>query len=172
MRILLALDRAILAAIRWGAIASLLFILGLLSLGVFVRAVPIFSMSGYDEIIELLMAWLTFLGAAALWRQGTLFRVELLELMLPPAGARWTTRIVKLIMLAFALIFTIQGWDFTSGALETVPFLAVSKQGWYAAMPVAGLLMTIYAVIGLLNDQPLGGGAIEPIPQAPQMGHR
>ena len=162
---LLAVDRAVLLAIRWGAIISLLVILALLSLGVFVRAVPVFSMSGYDEIIELLMAWLTFLGAAALWRQGTLFRVELIELMLPPSAARWITRLVKLVMLAFALVLTVQGWDFTAGALETVPFLAVSKQAWYAAMPVAGLLMTIYAIAGLIGDQPLGGGAIEPIPQ-------
>jgi TRAP-type C4-dicarboxylate transport system permease small subunit len=170
MRALLVLDRAILLAIRWGAIASLLVILGLLSLGVFVRAVPVFSMSGYDEIVELLMAWLTFLGAAALWRQGTLFRVELLELLLPPAGARWTTRLVKLVMLAFAVVFTLKGWEFTAGALETVPFLAVSKQGWYAAMPVAGVLMTIYALIGLFDDRPLGGTALEPLP--PQTGTR
>lgn len=161
---LVAIDRAILAAIRWGAIASLLVILFLLSLGVFVRAVPLFSMSGYDEIVELLMAWLTFLGAAALWRQGTLFRVELLELILPPAGARWTTRLIKLVMLAFAVVFTMQGWEFTAGALETVPFLAVSKQGWYAAMPVAGALMTVYSLVGLLDDRPLGGTALEPLP--------
>jgi TRAP-type C4-dicarboxylate transport system permease small subunit len=167
IRLLRTLDRAVFQAIRWGAIASLLAILLLLSLGVFVRAVPVFSMSGYDEIIELLMAWMTFLGAAALWREGALFRVELLELVLAPRWARWTTRLVKLVMLAFAVTLLVQGWEFTAGSLETVPFLAVSKQGWYAAMPVAGLLMTIYAVVGLLNDRPLGGGAIEPLPEAP-----
>jgi TRAP-type C4-dicarboxylate transport system permease small subunit len=163
---LASLDRAVAAAIRWGAILSLLAILLLLSLGVLARAIPVFSMSGYDEIVELLMAWLTFLGAAALWREGTLFRVELLELLLPRHLALWTTRLVKLIMLAFAIVFTVQGFDFTVGSLETVPFLAVSKQGWYAAMPVAGALMTIYAIAGLLTDRPLGGGAIEPVPQA------
>jgi TRAP-type C4-dicarboxylate transport system permease small subunit len=163
--ILLGLDRAVAAAIRWAAILSLLVILALLSLGVFVRAFPIFSMSGYDEIIELLMAWLTFLGAAALWREGTLFRVELLALVLPPGAALWLTRLVKLIMLAFAIAFTVIGAEFTLGTLETVPFLAVSKQGWYAAMPVAGALMMVYALVGLINDRPLGGGAIEPVPR-------
>ena len=133
-----------------------------------VRAVPVFSMSGYDEIIELLMVWLTFLGAAALWREGTLFRVELLELLLPSAAALWSTRLVKLIMLAFAVGFTAEGFEFTVGALETVPFLAVSKQGWYASMPIAGALMTIYAVVGLVTDRPLGGSAIEPLPPAPE----
>jgi TRAP-type C4-dicarboxylate transport system permease small subunit len=164
--LILSLDRAVAAAIRWGAILSLVTILTLLSLGVLVRAVPVFSMSGYDEIIELLMAWLTFLGAAALWREGTLFRVELLELVLPPGVALWTTRLVKLVMLAFAVVFTVQGFEFTVGSIETVPFLAVSKQGWYAAMPVAGALMTIYALVGLIGDRPLGGGAIEPMPPA------
>jgi TRAP-type C4-dicarboxylate transport system permease small subunit len=165
---LTALDRAVAGTIRWGAILSLLVILLLLSLGVFVRAVPVFSMSGYDEIIELLMAWLTFLGAAALWREGTLFRVELLELVLPARLAVWTTRLVKLVMLAFAIVFTVQGFDFTVGALETVPFLAGSKQGWYAAMPLAGALMTIYAVVGLITDRPLGGSALEPLPEQRQ----
>jgi TRAP-type C4-dicarboxylate transport system permease small subunit len=162
--ILLRLDHALALALRWGAIFSLLAILALLSLGVLARAVPVFSMSGYDEIIELLMAWLTFLGAAALWREGTLFRVELLEFVLPRGAALWATRLVKLVMLAFAVVFTIQGFDFTIGSLETVPFLAVSKQGWYAAMPIAGALMTIYAVVGLVTDRPLGGGAIETLP--------
>jgi TRAP-type C4-dicarboxylate transport system permease small subunit len=164
---LCTLDRAVAATIRWGAILSLLAILALLSLGVFVRAVPVFSMSGYDEIIELLMAWLTFLGAAALWREGTLFRVELLELILPPHLAVWSLRLVKLVMLAFAIVFTMQGFDFTVGARETVPFLAVSKQGWYAAMPIAGALMTIYSIVGLVTDRPLGGSAIEPVPPSP-----
>ena len=100
-----------------------------------------------------------------LWREGALFRVELLELVLPQGAALWTTRLVKLVMLAFAVVFTVQGFDFTVGSIETVPFLAVSKQGWYAAMPVAGVLMTVYALVGLLTDRPLGGSAIEPVPE-------
>jgi TRAP-type C4-dicarboxylate transport system permease small subunit len=125
-------------------------------------------MSGYDEIVELLMAWLTFLGAAALWREGALFRVELLEFLLPPRLALWTARLVKLVMLSFAIVFTVQGYEFTAGALETLPFLAVSKQGWYAAMPVAGALMIVYTVAGLITDRPLGGSALEPIPPQPE----
>ena len=107
--LILSLDRTVAAAIRWGAILSLLVILTLLSLGVLVRAVPVFSMSGYDEIIELLMAWLTFLGAAALWREGALFRVELLELVLPQGAALWTTRLVKLVMLSL-LAASLASW--------------------------------------------------------------
>jgi hypothetical protein len=41
---LVSLDRTVAAAIRWGAILSLLAILALLSLGVLARAVPVFSM--------------------------------------------------------------------------------------------------------------------------------
>ena len=38
--------------------------------------------------------------------------------------------------------FLVEGWEFTAGSIETMPFLFVAKQPWYAAMPVAGLLMT------------------------------
>jgi TRAP-type C4-dicarboxylate transport system permease small subunit len=148
---LAAVDRGIAATLRWGCIAALFGMLALLSLGVAARAFPVFSMSGYDEIIELLMAWLTFAGAAALWREAALFRVGLVEALLPAPAARLVDRLVALLMLGFALVFTWQGWVFAAGALESVPFLGISKQPWYAALPASGLLMVVYAVAGLVG---------------------
>lgn len=61
-----AVDRALAGLLRYAVIAMLAVILVLVALGVFVRLVPLFSMSGYDEVIELLIVWLTFVGAVAL----------------------------------------------------------------------------------------------------------
>jgi TRAP-type C4-dicarboxylate transport system permease small subunit len=144
-------DRAVAATLRWGCIAALFGMLALLSLGVAARVFPVFSMSGYDEIIELFMAWLTFGGAAALWREAALFRVGLVEALFPAGAARLIERMVALLMLGFALVFTWQGWVFAAGALESVPFLGVSKKPWYAALPAMGLLMVVYAVAGLVG---------------------
>ncbi|HEX2727007.1 MAG TPA: TRAP transporter small permease, partial [Beijerinckiaceae bacterium] len=123
----------------------------LLALGIFVRLVPVFSMSGYDEVIELLVAWTVFVGAVALWREGSLFKVELIDLLGSARLARAADLVARLLMLAFAVVFLVEGWEFTVGSIETMPFLFVSKQPWYAAMPVAGALMTAYGIAGVVQ---------------------
>ena len=81
VRALTALDRGVVFLIRWFVVLALVAMLVLLALGIFVRLVPVFSMSGYDEVIEFLVAWTVFLGAVSLWREGTLFKVELVNLL-------------------------------------------------------------------------------------------
>ena len=147
---LAAVDRTLARLLRYAVIAMLAVILVLVALGVFVRLVPLFSMSGYDEIVELLTVWLTFVGAVALWREGALFRVDLLAPALPPRLGRAVEVAARLLMLLFALVFTYKGWTFTAGAIETTPFLGVSKQPWFAAMPVCGALMVVYALAGVV----------------------
>ena len=146
---LAAVDRALAGLLRCAVIAMLAVILVLVALGVFARLVPLFSMSGYDEVVELLIVWLTFIGAVALWREGALFRVDFLAPALPPWAARAVEVAARLAMLLFALVFTYKGWTFTAGAIETTPFLGVSKRPWFAAMPVCGALMVVYGVAGV-----------------------
>jgi TRAP-type C4-dicarboxylate transport system permease small subunit len=52
-------------------------------------------------------------------------------------------------MLLFAVVLTVQGWRVAVLSAETTPFLRFPKSFSYASMPVAGLLMTVYAVTGL-----------------------
>jgi TRAP-type C4-dicarboxylate transport system permease small subunit len=151
VRALTALDRGLVFLIRWFVVLALMAMLVLLALGIFVRLVPVFSMSGYDEVIEFLVAWTVFLGAVALWREGTLFKVELVNLLGSAPLMRVANLLARGLMLAFAIIFLVEGWKFTAGSIETMPFLFVSKQPWYAAMPVAGLLMTVYGVAGVVQ---------------------
>ncbi|MGH6943674.1 MAG: TRAP transporter small permease [Geminicoccaceae bacterium] len=147
--VLKKLDRGVERLLRLAVVAALVAILVLLTLGVFVRLVPLFSMSGYDELVELLTVWMTFAGAVVLWREGTLFRVDFLLQKLPPRGAQALEILARLLMLAFALVFAYEGWVFTAGSIETTPFLRVSKQPWYAAMPVCGALMVVYGAAGV-----------------------
>jgi TRAP-type C4-dicarboxylate transport system permease small subunit len=148
MQMLATLDHAVGRALRWFIVAGLAIVLVLIALGILVRIVPVFSMSGYDEIIELLIAWMTFAGAVALWREGALFKIDLFSAMSPPV-AKGIDTLAMLLSLLFALVFTIKGWQFASGTIETLPFLFISKMGWYASMPVCGALMTAYALVGL-----------------------
>ena len=150
MNVLLArMDRGVAGACRWGVCACFLGLFVLLSLGILQRMLPVFKVPGYDELVELLFVWMTFLGALALWREGTLYKVDLVERMLDAAGRRVLESIIQLSMLAIALVLTWAGWDFLRQSGETTPFLQIDKMWWHAAIPVCGTLMAVYSAAAL-----------------------
>jgi TRAP-type C4-dicarboxylate transport system permease small subunit len=122
-------------------------------------------MSGYDEVIEWLVAWMTFAGTVALWREGTLFNIDIVSSLSSAWAVKLLNVAARLLMLLFAVIFAWKGYEFTAGTMETMPFLFVSKMPWYAAMPVCGAFMVLYALIGLwrvIVDEP-----VRPAPSIP-----
>lgn len=175
--LLRSLDRLIATVVRWLVIVCLAGILALVASGVVARSFPWFSMSGYDEVVELLVVWMTFLGGVALWREGALFRVDLVGLIGWRPLAAGLDLLARLAMLAFAVVFTVEGWRFAAGAIETMPFLLISKQAWYAAMPVSGVLMTAYAVAGVLGRggtawRPAAPATLDPVSVPREAAHR
>jgi TRAP-type C4-dicarboxylate transport system permease small subunit len=149
MRFIETLDRGLMAVLRAAVVLALIVIFVLLLLGVLVRAVPLFSMAGYDEIVELLVAWAVFLGAVVLWREGGHFRVEFLQRSLARRPAWVVEGVAYALALAFALVFSYQSYHFVVGTTEMTAFFAVSKTAWYASMPVAGALMVLAALADL-----------------------
>jgi TRAP-type C4-dicarboxylate transport system permease small subunit len=142
-------DRAVALACRWSVIGCFLGLFLLLSLGILQRLLPFLQLPGYDELVELLFIWMTFIGALALWREGALYRVEAIDRLLGPRARRSLAVLVNLAMLALAAILAWKGWEFMIGAGETTPFLQIDKVYWYAAIPVCGILMTIYSLAGV-----------------------
>ena len=149
--LLRAADRAVGALCRWGMIGTLLGLSALLLLGVAVRFLPFLTVSGYDEIVELLVVWLTMLGALALWREGGLYRVVAVEDMTPPAVRRALAFMHNALMLGFALVLVWKGGEFVRDSGETLPFLGVDKALWYLALPVCGALMAAYSVVAIVR---------------------
>jgi len=145
------IDRWVQRTGRAAVLAALVLITALLSLGILMRALPGLTISGYDEVVELLMAWLTFLGAALLWGEGTLYRVEVLTGRLRGRLAVAGELAVRLLMLLFALVFTVEGYRVAVLSGESFPFLQFSKSFAYASMPVAGLLMIVYTAAGIVG---------------------
>ena len=143
------LDVAVAAALRWFVVGCLLGLFFLLVLGIVQRSVPALKLPGYDELIELLFAWLTFMGAAALWREGALYRVGVLDRLLPRSGRRVVGIGLNLMLLVLLWVFVVKGWEFAAQSGETTPFLQVDKIWWYAAVPVSGLVMTAYHLAAL-----------------------
>jgi len=130
-------------------ILAMMGILGLLALGVVVRVFPVIPLAGYDEVVELLMAWMTFLGAAVLWGEGSLYRVDVLTNRLGPQAGRVVRLGVLLVSLVFAVILTLEGWRVAVLSAETTPFLRFPKSIAYASMPVAGAIMMGYTLVGI-----------------------
>ena len=61
------IDKVILNALKAVTITAFILLTVLITANVFVRFFPIVSLHWFDEIIELLYAYLVFYGAAALW---------------------------------------------------------------------------------------------------------
>ena len=146
--LLARLDRLVAMTCRWVVIGCFVGLFLLLSLGILQRMLPLIKLSGYDELVELLFIWMTFVGSVALWRDGSLYRVEAIDRLLGHRARQALAVLTHLAMLALAVILAMKGWDFMRDSGETTPFLQIDKVYWYAAIPVCGTLMSIYSVAG------------------------
>lgn len=149
MNALARLDLAVARACRLCVVVCLVGLFALLVLGMVQRLVPAVHLQGYDELIELLFIWLTCPGAVALWREGSLYRVNALDRLLAPMGRRVWWIVIHLGMLAVAVALAVVGWDFVRMSGETTPYLQWDKAWWYLAIPLSGALMAIYSVAAI-----------------------
>lgn len=153
--------RAVAAALQWGSVGWLLALWVLVAAGVFVRFVPVASMGWADEIVELAFAWMVFMGAAVLWRDGSHFCVDFLLLHLGDSAAgRGLQLIVRLLSLAFLLVFTYYATVLTLNATDRSPILEYPKVVFYMVMPITGAIMTAYTLRDLWRGvaRAAGGG--------------
>jgi len=140
-------ERFLARLLRWGSVGCLVGLLVFVAAGVFVRFVPISSMGWADEIIEFAFAWMVFLGAAALWRERSHFRVEMIPERLAGSKAGQVLEIfLSLCALVFLLIFSYEGWLLAIRATDRSPILEFPRTLWYLAIPISGILMAGYTI--------------------------
>jgi TRAP-type C4-dicarboxylate transport system permease small subunit len=140
-------EQALANIMRWGSLGCLVGLLFFVSAGVFVRFVPISSMGWSDEIIEFGFAWMVFLGAAALWRTKSHFRVEVLPQRLAgKTSGRVLDICLSLCALAFLLIFTYEGSLIALRATDRSPILELPRTLWYMILPISGAIMIGYTI--------------------------
>jgi TRAP-type C4-dicarboxylate transport system permease small subunit len=141
------IDQFIAVFLRRGSIAMMVALVVFVAAGVIVRFLPFASMGWADEIIELAFAWLVFLGAAALWRDRTHFRVDLLPTKLGHSKAGLRLEIgLALLALGFFLVFTYQGGWVSYKATDRSPILELPRYLWYGVMPLAGAIIVGYTL--------------------------
>ncbi|RPI35308.1 MAG: TRAP transporter small permease subunit, partial [Chloroflexota bacterium] len=104
LKFLKYLDRLVLGLLKGIALGAFGLISLLILAGIFVRFVPVASLHWFDEILELLFAYMVFYGAAALWITGGHFSVGdwiKRRLFKHEAGRHFYQMLVDLIVLFF-----------------------------------------------------------------------
>lgn len=143
------MDR-VLELLLFGVLASTA---GIVFVNVFCRFVLQFSLSWADELAQVLMVWLTFLGAGVAMRDRLHYAFDYLVRGLP---GRWRRRVVILghlvsITMTVLLIY----WSAKVSLLITdwvMPATGMPRSWVYAACPVGCTFLLIYQIRNLLAD--------------------
>ena len=143
-----AADRIIMKSLKAITITSFLLLTLLISANVFIRFVPIASLHWFDEIIELLYAYLVFYGSAALWISREHFGVgDWLEKRIDNPRIRTVYQIsTGLLVMGFVLIFFYFSLKLTLMAQDVTNVFAIPKKILYSCLPISGAVMIIYSI--------------------------
>jgi TRAP-type C4-dicarboxylate transport system permease small subunit len=141
------------------AALGLVAMAGIVVWQVFGRFVLDSSPSWTEQAALILMIWYVMFAAAAGVHEGFHIRIALLEERLGVRAAP-VRRITAMIVLGLGLVLLIYGaqliWLVRG---NVVPSLGISRAVAYAPMPVAGLLMALFALPQVLDGKPRGAGS-------------
>jgi len=154
-RLLQRLDRLLLSTLKAVSITCFFLLTILITANVFVRFFPVVSLHWFDEIIELLYAYLVFYGAAALWItrehlcvgdwiSGRLFKGE--------TALRVYRLVLELLGLLFAAVFCAYATRLTGLSLEVTNVFAIPKKVLYSCMAVSGAIMVLYSIRNCVTE--------------------
>lgn len=103
-----------------------------------------------DELARMLFVWVVFLGFAVAIRHRGNIAVELFVDRLSRPTRRGVILMQDIVVLAFSLFFT---WEAAItvrfSLLQRLPVLQITIAWLYAAVLVAGVMMTVYAAVNL-----------------------
>ena len=148
MGLLKSIDRVVLKALMAFTITLFFFLTILISANVFVRFFPVVSLHWFDEIIELLYAYLVFYGAAALWITHDHFGVgDWIERRIKDVKTRSIYKIaIELLVLCFVVVFFYYSLRLTLLARDVTNVFAIPKRVLYSCLPISGAIMLLYSL--------------------------
>jgi len=138
-------------------LASVVMVASML-IGVFFRYVLQDSLSWTDEIALLSFSWMVFLTAALAVRDNGHVRVQVIDAWLPGAAGRLLWLAIRLAVALVGLYMAWTGLQFVAlTAGQTSP--AVRYPLWLrdSALPVSGVLIALYALLGMPRPAPPAG---------------
>jgi len=148
MGLLKSIDKVILTTLKGITITSFVLLTILITANVLVRFFPVASLHWFDEIIELLYAYLVFYGAGALWISREHFGVgDWFERRIKNIRMRYVyAMIIQFVVFCFAVIFFYYSLRLTLLARDVTNVFALSKRILYSCLPASGAIMIIYSI--------------------------
>ena len=159
MEILKRIDEAVASLLKVLCLICFMGLFVILLMNVFFRWVPLlslipsFSMGWFDEIVEMLFAWLVFSASSLLCRDREHFKVELIQMKLKGKRSFYLLEfVINLVTLVFFSALLFYGWKLVVGGVQTTPVLRMQKRWLYMCVPFNSLLMTIYTIRDAVNN--------------------
>ena len=134
-------------------ISFLLILFLLLSLNVFFRFVPIYSIGWFDEVVELSFAYLSFFGAAFLWRRGEHSRIDYLSEKYMGTKTEFIIElIISIIGFVFAYFMVRYSLVLIAKATAWSPIFKIPRKIFYASIPLSGIIMGLYSIRDMVSN--------------------
>jgi len=150
LRWLAAVPRVVVTVLMIVAMADMLA-------GVFLRYVVTKISAAFDlpsirffwveEIGELTLAWMTFIGAALGLRRGVHFSVQVVTDRFPPRLFKAVFTIHYLLIAAFGVLIAVFGWQVSElNSQSYSPALDLNLRWLYLSAVVGGVLIAVYSL--------------------------
>jgi TRAP-type C4-dicarboxylate transport system permease small subunit len=155
MNTLAIMDKAVLATLRVFSISCFVLLTILLAATVLTRFIPLGSLLWSEEIITLLLAYLVFFGAAALWIGREHFSAGdwLSERIIKNQSAIHIYRLIlEVLVLIFAALFFYFSLMLTIATEAVTNVLAMPRRYFYVCMPISAGLMIIYSIRNIILE--------------------
>lgn len=142
---LLKFDRVVGLVLRVICIGSLIGIFVLYIANVFIRFVPVINFTVTDEIVEMLIGWVIFFGAAELQRENKHF---VLDFLVQKIENRILGKIIRVIVYVLSMVFICvlfyYGFDLFNRSTSVSTTLRIPKRLFYVCVPVSAAIMGGY----------------------------
>lgn len=116
-----------------------------------------------EEFIRAAMVWGVMVASALVAASRNHIRVEVLELMLPPAGRRAVTFVANALSLAFCLLLLWAGIELIERTwFQRSPMLDIPKWYVYLAIPVGAALEALLMLLTWDRNETAGAAPQDP----------
>ena len=98
-----------------------------------------------EQVSRILFVWITFVGAAVLYRERLHVAIDMFMALLPRAARRAVGWAIELLILAFNFVLLLYGLKLSVDTLgQTFGALDITPASFYFAAPVAAGMMILY----------------------------
>ena len=112
-----------------------------------------------EETGRHLMIWMVFLSSTVVYRRRQHIAIDLIGGRLGPRGRAVASIVVTLLLAFFFFLMVRYGWELTTKTMNQRSSALRYPMGYaYAALPVGGALLLLYAVENLWRDVRIAAG--------------